>query len=470
MDVLYQAASVLMHLLHPPTRALNYVRQALVQRDLPTATARIDQARQKYPGRPDVNHLYATIHATQENWDQVRAGIEWIASCPDSSFDQLLDAAKLFSRIGEYDKAIELYRKLGIQSRSWNAGLTWNSIAQIHIQRSEHGQALHAFSECVCRDGPAPWVPIINVLQECGVESVARCRESMLKQPEQDRRSFRFHKFMSLMEQRLVDAGACDQQTVIQSQRTASKLSFEERYPDIQFDDNEPPLKPGFLIIGAMKCGTTSLFQMIEQHPRCLTSIDKEIQFFQFPHLNKQWYFEHFPRVSEDLGYVTGDASPGYYIFDIVDRVKELLPNIKLIFIQRDPARRAISHMRHNARFGMPDYGPDLAISGIDELEQEIESAPETAEQIVLDITYGKRKQNTFLALGCYELLIRRWKRAFGPDQLLSIELDDLSRRPQETMNRVFEFIGLESVPVVPVESNAGDYNEFDPRTEELLN
>jgi hypothetical protein len=152
-----------------------------------------------------------------------------------------------------------------------------------------------------------------------------------------------------------------------------------------------------------------------------------------------------------------------------VDRVKELLPDIKLIFIQRDPARRAISHMRHNARFGMPDYGPELAISGIDELGQEIEAAPEKAEQIILDITYGKRKQNTFLALGCYELLLRRWKRAFGPDQLLTIELDELSRHPQETMSRVFEFIGLESVPVVPMESNAGNYNGFDPQTENLL-
>jgi hypothetical protein len=208
---------------------------------------------------------------------------------------------------------------------------------------------------------------------------------------------------------------------------------------------------------------------LIAQHPQCLVSFDKEIQFFQFPHLSEQWYFEHFPRVSPDLGYVTGDASPGYYIFDIVDRVKRLLPDVKLVFVQRDPAQRAVSHIRHNARTGMLDYGPKKALAGIDQLEREIEAAPQNAEQIILDITFEKRKQNMFVAFGCYELLLRRWRRAFGAEQLLTLKLEDLSSRPQATMDRVFEFIGLERIPIEPIASNAGDYDALDPETREVL-
>ena len=47
---------------------------------------------------------------------------------------------------------------------------------------------------------------------------------------------------------------------------------------------------------------------------------------------------------------MTGEASPGYYTFDIVDRVKQMLPETKIAFIRRNPVERAISHYFHNRR------------------------------------------------------------------------------------------------------------------------
>ena len=469
MNLLNQATNAFFHWFHPPTRSLNFVRQALSQQDLDLAAERIEQARQKYPDRPDVNQLYVNIHSTRQDWDKVRSGIERIADNPNSSFQQNIESARLYAKLGEHEKAIDLFERLGNQSRGFDAGLAWNSIARIYMDRSESKNALFAYSETVRRAGPVPWLLVNNVLKACTFESVSQCKAAMLRWPAQDQELFRFHKFLSLLEQKLVADGSCDQKTVIQSMRTASDIVFKDLYRDLNVAAGATPLQPKFLIIGAMKCGTTTLFELISQHPRCVTSFEKELQFFQFPDLSEQWYLEHFPRISPDLGYITGDASPGYYIFDIVDRVKKVLPDVKLIFIERDPARRALSHMRHNARFGMPDYGPDKAISGMDALEQEIESSPENAEQILLDITYGKRKHNAFLALGCYELLLRRWKRAFGPDQLLSLSLEELSQRPQEVMNRVFEFIDLEPFEIEPLELNIGDYKSFDPHAEEML-
>jgi len=93
----------------------------------------------------------------------------------------------------------------------------------------------------------------------------------------------------------------------------------------------------------------------------------------------------------------------------------------------------------------------------------------QTAGQIILDITYRKRKHNNFLAIGCYELLLRRWKRHFSQDQLKILHLEDLHTSPQETMNGVFEFLGLEPFQVQTLKSNAGHYDQSEPEVRQAL-
>lgn len=468
MDLLNRAAKVFLHVMHRPTRMLNQVRFALRQHDLESATTRINEAQRRFPHLPDVNHLFVKIQAMNENWDEVRNGIDCIAANPNSNFEQILAAARMFRKLGDDRQAIELYEQLGKQSQGLPAGFAWSSSGHIYMQRSEFENAVSSFIESACKNGGVHWIPAIDALQRCAADSVFKLRESMLERPPDQQETYQFQKLLSLLEQRLVESDRCSQESVIQSMRRATEHALKTAYPNLTTDDSADPLKPSFLIIGAMKCGTTSLNQMICQHPRCLKSWDKEIQFFQFPHLSEQWYLEHFPRVSPTEGYVTGDASPGYYIFDIVERVKTLLPDVKLVFIQRDPVRRALSHMRHNVRVGMVDFAPRQLVNGIDELEHEITSAPENAERTILDITYGHRKQSTFVALGCYELLLRRWKRTFGAERLLTIQLEDLSRSPQDTIEQVFQFIGLESVPISPVGPNTGNHDDSDPDTQLL--
>ncbi|KAL9189033.1 hypothetical protein ACHAXT_011523 [Thalassiosira profunda] len=136
--------------------------------------------------------------------------------------------------------------------------------------------------------------------------------------------------------------------------------------------------RPGFLIIGQGKCGTSSLYHYLTGHPRVLPAKEKQIHYFRY-HKSKplRWYYSHFPTIESFLGrgaLMTGEASPGYLPYpEVVEAVaKRLTPNWKpssvdgvvgngadawkqhvrslpkIIAIVRDPITRAISSYKYN--------------------------------------------------------------------------------------------------------------------------
>lgn len=110
-------------------------------------------------------------------------------------------------------------------------------------------------------------------------------------------------------------------------------------------------LVPSFLIIGAQRSGTTSLYWNLCEHPSILPASRKEVHFFddRFAAGNA-WYDAHFP-FSESAGQITGEASPAYLLHPLAAaRAASLLPNAKLIVILRNPIDRAFSHYHHELR------------------------------------------------------------------------------------------------------------------------
>ena len=109
---------------------------------------------------------------------------------------------------------------------------------------------------------------------------------------------------------------------------------------------------PNFIIIGSMKCGTTSLYYDICEHPCVSPAAYDEIGFFDSNfHLGLNWYRSMFPtkkqienvRRKEGVA-ITGEDTPFYFWNPVAaKRIKELLPNIKLISILRNPIDRAYS-------------------------------------------------------------------------------------------------------------------------------
>lgn len=110
---------------------------------------------------------------------------------------------------------------------------------------------------------------------------------------------------------------------------------------------------PGLLLLGAPKCGTTTLAQWWDLHPQGFTAPEKEVGFFTVEwHRGLSWYAGRFAGAGP--GQVTCDASPGY-LYDprALDRIAQVLPNAKLAVVLREPVARTWSHWCYNAALGI---------------------------------------------------------------------------------------------------------------------
>ncbi len=123
---------------------------------------------------------------------------------------------------------------------------------------------------------------------------------------------------------------------------------------------SETRVLPGLIIIGAQKAGTTSLFYYLSQHPQLIPSIKKEIHYFDGgldPNSDdflrgEAWYKAHFPQKNEiRASDLTFEATPSYLFHpEVPKRIYDLLPNVKMIALLRNPTERAISQYFHDIR------------------------------------------------------------------------------------------------------------------------
>lgn len=112
---------------------------------------------------------------------------------------------------------------------------------------------------------------------------------------------------------------------------------------------------PDFLIIGAAKCATTTLHRYLQRHSKLYMSDPKEPEFFSDDKVfskGEAWYRSLFSQARDDQ--LCGEASTAYtrwpYSADSAARIAKMLPNVKLIYIMRNPVERAYSHYAHDMR------------------------------------------------------------------------------------------------------------------------
>ncbi|MBM3671151.1 MAG: sulfotransferase domain-containing protein [Actinobacteria bacterium] len=220
---------------------------------------------------------------------------------------------------------------------------------------------------------------------------------------------------------------------------------------------------PDFVIIGAQKAGTTSLYEGLVDHPDVGRAFRKEVHFFdttRYPSLG--WYRRHFPFERE--GRLTGESSP-YYLFHpaVPARMKRVVPDVRLIAILRDPVARAISQYHHARHWGFDDRPIDEAL---DPAHQD-ELAP-PADEAWYDRHDSPARERAYLARGCYDEQLARWLEVFDHDRLLlldSSELDGGSAIPA-----AHRFLGLREHAVTAVpHRNVGAYEESDAALVERL-
>jgi hypothetical protein len=219
----------------------------------------------------------------------------------------------------------------------------------------------------------------------------------------------------------------------------------------------------GFLIIGAPKAGTTSLFEYMRLHPQLHMPPEKEIYFFNIDRNYRRgldWYLD---TVSRDAspGAICGEATAEYlsgvpYVETPEDqqprvgttsvealeeviprRILHALPDVRLICVLRDPVERACSHHRMMALGGSE---PRSFAAAVEELIE-----PAALERARL----ARTRLNGYIVNGEYARLLGGFLRVFPRSQLKAIFTDDLQQRPAETLADLFAFLGV-SADFVP--------------------
>lgn len=196
---------------------------------------------------------------------------------------------------------------------------------------------------------------------------------------------------------------------------------------------------PNFLICGAPKAGTTSLYQYLRQHPEVFMSDPKETGFFH-KHYDKgvNWFARHFE--DHDGQQAIGEASvmtmptPG-----AAARVAEVIPGARLIFLVRDPVERAYSDFNYNFYQGWRD--PNLSFS-----------------QLIRDGSHQFGR--ALIHRGRYLKHLKRFEQYFDRSQMCVLLLDELKEKRYETVRRVYQFIGVDPAfdPDVAEQHNVTQY------------
>lgn len=175
---------------------------------------------------------------------------------------------------------------------------------------------------------------------------------------------------------------------------------------------------PTFILVGAMKCGTTSLHQYLGAHPQICVSDPKEPNFFlERTEQDLDWYRRCFR--DEALEY--GEASTNYTKYPtfqgVPERMHGLLPDLKLLYLVRDPVERALSHYAHNRAAGR-------------------ESRP-------VKEAFRPVEESHYLQTSRYHAQISRYLDYYPPERVRVVESERLRNERMRVLRDLFAFLGV---------------------------
>jgi hypothetical protein len=187
-------------------------------------------------------------------------------------------------------------------------------------------------------------------------------------------------------------------------------------------------LRPDFLVISPPKTGSTWLAHNLRAHPEAFVPKIKEVKYFSryFRWLDLSWYLEQF---AAGTGRVKGEASPSYAILprERVRLIRRLMPDVKLVFLMRDPVSRAWSHARHTYRYCEANFATGAGpLECITEEQWQVNFAHEWP-----------------LTCGDYLGQLRRWLSVFPREQMFIGFYESIAARPEALLREVFSFLGV---------------------------
>lgn len=183
---------------------------------------------------------------------------------------------------------------------------------------------------------------------------------------------------------------------------------------------NQSMRLPSFLIIGAAKSGTTTLYHYLSQHPNIYMPYRKEPAFFAVDEKYAQgleWYASLFNDAKPDQ--ICGEASTDYTKFpqypETAARIAQTLPEVKMIYIMRNPVDRAYAYYMH--------WGRQLGYK-------------ETFEERM-------KQTNIYLDASYYIMQIEQYLQFFPKESFRFLLMDDLIQQPAKSLQEICQFIGV---------------------------
>jgi hypothetical protein len=235
----------------------------------------------------------------------------------------------------------------------------------------------------------------------------------------------------------------------------------------------EQRMLPSFLICGGQRCGTTSMYRALAEHPAVLKAVlHKGVHYFDVGYdRGMRWYRAHFPtfrhaaRIERDLGVPvqTFESSP-YYMYHphAMERIATDLPSVKLVVLVRDPVERAYSQHAHEVARGFEtekDFAAALALepTRLDGVTELMLSEPEHYS--------FSHQHHAYRARGEYVRYLRRMAEHVGRESIHVVDSHEFFSNPEPVYDAVLDFLGLPSPQEVGAQYPVFERHNARPRS-----
>ena len=231
-------------------------------------------------------------------------------------------------------------------------------------------------------------------------------------------------------------------------------------------------MKPNLFLLGAGKCGTTSLANVLGRHPDIHVNAYKEPSFF----------CSYFQVVSNPVVYFSLFDSPKRYRVDAshvyfsnpetAPILKDLFPEAKFLVIMRDPKKRAYALYRHMRRYVAED---GLPYEDIKDFIEALKAEPYRATSAEFWINFRQYAWNfLYCCSSLYDQQLARYFALFDRSQFHLLTLAEFSRNPREALSQIADFLKIDASPFVSLNSfvfNADEAHQpYSAEAEQLMN
>lgn len=208
-------------------------------------------------------------------------------------------------------------------------------------------------------------------------------------------------------------------------------------------------LRPSFLMVGASRAGTTSLFRALSEHPQVFRpAVNKGVRYFDLNFARgRAWYDGHFPLRATAAAATPQGTTPvafeasGYYLYHPLapQRIADQLAGVKVVAMLRDPVERAFSAWKHETARGF-EWEPFER-----SLDLEEERLRGEVHRMELDPTYESfcHRHHSHRSRGEYADQLERYLACLPQEDVHVILSEDFFRKPAETYAELLAFLGL---------------------------